>query len=263
MEIKCSLHIPNVNYLTISGYEEAQRDLWMVGDSFLEQTYHAFQQLKTKARDGKQEIPYMQDYYNIDKFTQGQLSSNKNVPARLVNSLVDALNTHSTKMLRIILVVPDQDLLHFINYYKFGISQIIGNCLNWVVCNMVKIIDAHKDILRHKKLGSLTASEPKIIWIKMPNCPNGQSNLLSVCGKFNNILEDVLAERKNHYIMDVNNEVAQTAYFTPFNHINDRGMETFWLSIDRMIETFDYNKDALKSMPSKPALHVTPMMRKK
>ena len=234
----------------------------MIGDAFLDQMYHAFQELRTEARDGHAAMPYIQDYYNVNKFTQNQLSSNKSVPARIVNSVIDALNMHSTKMPRILLIIPDQDLLKNINYFRFGISQVVGNCLNWIVSNIVKVVDARKDTIWRKKPGTLVASEPKVIWVKMPNRPNGQSNLLAVRNKFNNILEDILSERKNHYIIDVNQALAQHSNFTSFNSLNDKGKEIFWLEVDRAIEKFDYNKKVLKPNASKPLMQSNQTFKK-
>ena len=123
---------------------------------------------------------------------------------------------------------------------------------------MVKAVDARKDQLRWRKPGVLFPAEPKFIWVKMPNKPNGQSNLLAVHNKFNNILENLLANLTGHYIMDVNKEVVQPENFSLNNVMNDHGKECFWVTVDRLIESFDCHKEKLKPIPN---AHIRPLQQ--
>ena len=130
---------------------------------------------------------------------------------------------------------------------------------------MVKVVDAHKDQLSRRKPGALFPAEPKFIWVKMPNKPNGQSHLLVIHNKFNNILENLLANLTGHYIMDINKEVVQPENFSLNNVINDRGKECVWVTVDRLVESFDYHKEKIKPIPNahiKPPQQVTPMCHK-
>ena len=55
--------------------------------------------------------PYIQEYYNVKPYFQ---TSRDRVPARILNSLVDAINERQ-RLLRFLLVILDKDLLHDMN----------------------------------------------------------------------------------------------------------------------------------------------------
>ena len=231
----------------------AQKDLWLIGDTFIDSIYYILQDMKVQAKDGKRPMPYIYEYYNISCWNANQLSPIKNTLARILNSIIDAMNdeNNKTRMSRYIVIIPNRDILKFINF-QFGISQVIGNCLNWLLTNIIHEVEARKDLMHRKKPGSLSASEPKFMWVKMLHRPNKHSQLLAVHSKFNTILEELLVNRKNHYIIDVTKEVSHPINFSQNNNINERGMECFWEAIDRNIELFDYRKTELTPMMSKP-----------
>ena len=172
-------------------------------------------------------------------------------------------------MPRFILVVLDMDILCFINYFGFGVSQIIGKCLNWLIKNIDIIIESRKDDLRHRKPGALHSSEPKLVWMKIFQRPNMKENQFhQVQDKFNNILEDILSTKKGHYIMDISPHISFPANFFPRSSIlNARGKDVFWLKTDCMLEEFDYNKNLIiphlkEDHQYKPATHVLPQLQK-
>ena len=191
-------------------------------------------------------MPYIYQYYNIRRFTIDLFSKTANMMANVVNALIEAIN-EKTKLLRFVVVVPDADILRFINFFSTCVSMITGKCLNWIINCMERIIDARKNEFRKKKPGSIAPNEPKIIWVKMLDRPNKEFNdLLSVRDKYNSILEDLLSTRCNHYIMDVNEEVCHPLHYTFHNTLNDRGKNVFWEIIDCQIEEFDYHKAILR-----------------
>ena len=145
------------------------------------------------------------------------------------------------------------DILRFLDHYEYGISVLSGKCINWVVTNMERAIESRKEQLKRQKPGAVVPSEPKFIWVKMFNKVNGQSKMLAVRKRYNNVLEDILATRKHHYIMDVNEVMAKTDNFTSNNFINVRGKETFWREIDRQLELFD-----MQCLSLKPQARSTP-----
>ena len=65
--------------------------------------------------------------------------------ARLVNALIKALNNKDLKVLpRMIVIIPDEDLIKSINYFELGISNILESAIKWVVTNMQRAIKAKK-----------------------------------------------------------------------------------------------------------------------
>ena len=97
---------------------------------------------------------------------------------------------------------------------------------------MKKAVEVKRDYLLHKKAGAVTKNEPKIIWIKMISRYGRQfDKTLSHKGKFNRILEDLLADFSSHYVMDVNVAVNDSAYFAQNNKLNADGRIRFWTEV--------------------------------
>ena len=191
-------------------------------------------------------MPYLYDYYNISFYMAKQSSLIKNVLTRMFNSLAEALNLNqgANQLPRIILVIPDSDILKFVNHYTYGVSVITGRCLSWLINNFEREIEAKKEQLRKKKPGSVSQNEPKIIWVKMLDTPNTTySDLMACRKKFNSILEEILAQKKNHFIIDINDVMFHKSHFRQTNILNARGKERFWDEINRQVEEFEYNKD--------------------
>ena len=219
-----------------------------MGDDFLHKIFKTFIDMKADASDGKRTMPYIYDYYHLSYFMENPLSSQRNTMANIYNSLICTLNmktdlTKNYQLPRFIIVIPEADILKHINYFSYGISTIIGKCLNWIITEMERVVDARKDELRRKNPGAVAPNEPKIIWVAMMNRPHiSYNDMMSVCTKYNKILRDLLAIERNHYFLDFSNKMQQPANFLPSNRITARGKEMFWNELDLNIERFDCYK---------------------
>ena len=212
----------------------------------MEKTYNAFQEMKIVAIDKQHPMPYLYNYYNVSFHNEMKFLAGRNALANIRNSLVSALNEKKNKLPRFIVIIPDDDILKFINYYAFGISTIMGKCLNWLITEVDRLISARKDALCHRKPGAVLPNEPKIVWCKMMDKPNMTYNdMMVVHGKYNRILEEILTQYQGHYILDYSKEVVHPVNFSQQNDINARGKEDMWNVIDRKLEIFDFNKDYL------------------
>ena len=205
--------------------------------------------IKTEAKIKKKQLPYIYEYFNISCFTPNPQSFMKNVLTKLVNCVIKALND-TNKLPRIILIVPDSDLLRYIDYDDHGIKEVTKGAVEWITTQIVRAVDAKKDFLMRRKPGAVIASEPKIIWVKMIDRVNGRSSLLALRSKYNEAMEDVLSNNKNHYVMDINAEIADTTYLDQFNQLNDYGKTQYWVEIDKQIELFEKRKITLKPSPA-------------
>ena len=168
---------------------------------------------------------------------------------KIVNSLVKALND-AVLLPRIILVIPDDDLLHEIGKLRVGTEAmiIIEKVVSWVMTEMEHAIQSKKEELRKKKPGSITTGEPKVIWIKMIKRYNACNNLMQVRNTYNEIVEKCLLNKTGHYIMDVIDKMTDQSYFlpqTPYSLTND-GKARYWREVDFQLENFDDQKLSLK-----------------
>ena len=76
----------------------------------------------------------------------------------------------------------------------------------------------------------------------MINRTNPQK-ILAVRNKLNSVLDELLANRHYHYIMDINKATFEGRNFTHNNLLNVRGQRVYWQEVDRLIEEFDYNRE--------------------
>ena len=88
---------------------------------------------------------------------------------------------------------------------------------------MKNAVKAKKDQLFKIKHGSVISSEPKFVWVKMLQRMESTDKILAVRRKFNDTLERLLAERTNHYIINVNPILRGKEYFTLNNELNGDG----------------------------------------
>ena len=219
--------------------------LWIVGDKFVCDSFTALQQLKVEKKDANAESPYMYEHYNVKCFAVDKLVYPCNVMVNLVNSFFKALNEF-VHLPRMIIIIPDSDLLRHFDHYTFGITLIAEHCINWVVNTMERAIEARKDGLRRRRQGALNSNEPKVLGVKMFNRVNAGSKLLKFRNKFNSVLEQMLSSRRGHYIIDVNKVVAQPQNFTEHNVITAHGKEVFWRELNKIVEDFDKQKISLR-----------------
>ena len=178
----------------------AVKDLWIIGDDYINEIYHAFPALNAEAKKSKAEgkdakPPYCFSFYNVHCFTSNPASTTTtaSVPARLVNCLIKALNKNNY-LPCFVIVIPDWDLLKFFNHTSFRITEITSTVTRWMMTKMQRAIDTKRDAFVKVKTGSVSPREPKIIWVKMIKRLRGYSKILAVRNKFNHAIEKLLAK---------------------------------------------------------------------
>ena len=194
------------------------------------------------ALDKKKPPPFIYDEYNVRCFTSNPLSTMRNVPVKLVNAFIKAANQNQ-KLPRIVVFIPDWDLLKYVKVFNNGIRQILTDVLGWILTQVSRAIQSKKDMPSRHKQGAITSSEPKIIWAKMINRHTEFDKCLLVRTCFNNILEQLLSDRKNHFILDVTHAMDDPSFLSPCNRLNDEGMAKYWHEVDRLIEKFEFAKE--------------------
>ena len=240
-------HMWNAAQFLFAGNIQVKRSLFIIGDVFLNGIYNTLQEAKVEANDNRGPMPYMYDYYNLFLHIKGQL--NKATLSNILNSLIKGLNEEKV-LPQHILMIPDWDILKLINYYGYGISGIIGCCLNWLISEINRAIEGRKDHVWCKRPGAVLQNEPKILWVKVLDRPMSQPDqLFSARGKFNTILQDITRTKSNHHVVDPEHLAHDNRNFMPDNTLSAQGQCLFWLDIDLKLESLDYEKFALVEQP--------------
>ena len=114
--------------------------------------------------DNQQSKMYIREQYDVYAFFNNN-HFDTNILSRSRNVLATAFNQHD-KLPRMIAVILDLDMMHFIDHDIFGISLEAGSLQDWLVAEFHKLVKARFDQLpsKCKRVGVL----PHIIWIGAP-----------------------------------------------------------------------------------------------
>ena len=165
-----------------------------------------------------------------------------------MNSFIEPINKH--RLPKHILFLLDSDILSGTKAKnKAGVSRDIGNYLCWITKSVETIIEVKKEDIYQKRPGALTQGEPNVIWIKMLKRPNSDiknnEDMCTLHHKYNDILEETLVARKNHFIMNVQAAITST-YFDRSSHFTNQGKIKFWEEVNQQLQLFDQGKLELK-----------------
>ena len=114
--------------------------------------------------------------------------------AQMVNCFIKALND-AVKLPRLVLILPDGDLLKHINYNEFGVHKLSADALRWVSTQMDRALETKKENMSRRMPGSVIAHEPKFIWVEMINRVNGFNQYLANHSKFNGAMADMVEQK--------------------------------------------------------------------
>ena len=220
----------------------ALNDLWIIRDVFVNKNYYMLPQMKHEAKSSHQPIPYIYEFFNVTCYTPHPDTMVKDVLAKFVNCTIKVLND-AVKLPRIILIIPDSDIVCFIRKItdQSEIQQFFDSALNWIINQMAKAIESSKDNLQRRRPGAILPYEPKMIWVKMFDRlgTSRHSKSMAYRATFNDSLENALAGKAGHFIMDIDQAMADVIYFDQFNHLNTYGVQNFWTAVDKQLERFE------------------------
>ena len=103
--------------------------------------------------------------------------------------------------------------------------------------NLDRVFECRKEDLRKSKLGATIDEEPQILWVKMMDRINVTDKILAVRHRFNTSLENALEGKINHRVMDINQQMNNSAFFSPTHKfLTDQGIKNFWSALDVKIQ---------------------------
>ena len=217
--------------------------------------------MKNSAKVNEAEIPYLHKQYNIIDQEPGSGVVGLN---RWIFPLVEVLN-EKKRLPKLLLVMPDKDLIHYLINRDMSSSIVIGASLHYIIKQMDMYISRQQQGILLQKPGALMRDEfPKIIWIRMMKRPNLKSpaavSTFAMHGKFNSILEERLHDGNadNHFIMSI--KVTSEEYDMTGN-LTSTGKANFWKEVNRGLECFDKNQISLKPRNYKKAPASTPSLK--
>ena len=257
MEIKCSFQVFKMIYkypCIFLENIEALRDLWIVGDVLCE-IYNGLLAIRATARINKRSPPYIFDHYNVFGFFANLTFYVRSSLARILNAVIEGINTKS-KLPRYVIIIPDKDILESFKFCDFGIKTLLKGSIQWLHQKINRVFETRHEDMRNQRQGSVSSvTEPRLIWVKMIDRPTStitfkKRNYLTLAWKFNNILEEVIAEDKYSHIMSISinpQDISATGDLTSAGRYN------FWKQLLDLFRKFD--KGEINLSTCKPHTH--------
>ena len=215
-------------------------DLWIMRDTFLQDTFPTLQTMKTNPNPGRN-IPYIYEQYNDFFFFIASSSQQHNFLARVQNAIAEAFNRRN-HLPRYILMILYKDLIEAVNFYDYRESTVLRSTCNWLAKQLEHSIDACLEELTSKKPGAAYGNS-KIIWIKMiprkgmQEISNLDRKILAAKPKFNSALNLVSERRRNTHVMSIISLEEQ--HYDKFSQLTYGGKTQYWKEVDYLIKKFD------------------------
>ena len=150
-----------MNIFLMTGNVPAIDSLWIIGDEFIDRS---FTEHLRHARSNN-EWPYIIQNFDVFDFsTTRYLSSLRNIIARLIGLLVNAICTHKI-LPKAIIFVPDDDIIRQINYDGHAKDKVFNDIVTYLVDQTHWLIMAYKEKLPKK---SKHQHYHHILWITLP-----------------------------------------------------------------------------------------------
>ena len=195
-----------------------------MGDEFLKEILGELTKRKNAAKLKDFGQPYIYQQFNVSAHYSN--TGIRNGINKIFTPFVTALN-EKKRLPNYILVIPDADILQFIQYMN-GTSMLIGAVMHHIIRQIDVMIQRRCSDLFEIKQGALVDEEfPKIIWVRMLKRPKELAKgVLALRGKFNSILEERLLDgnKENHYIMSI--DVSEME-FNATGNLSLEGKKTF------------------------------------
>ena len=155
-------------------------------------------------------------FYNVVLYFASASSRVQSVMAKIVNPVVEGLNSKE-RLPKYVLILVDKDLIENLNYFEYGIADVLDDCMLWFVHEINKIFELKHEDLQLKKPGTLsTATEPRVIWTTMITRPTIDDqyyhNIYSKKGKFNKAIEKAVMKFRYHHVMYIES-LTESAHF--------------------------------------------------
>ena len=138
---------------------------------------------------------------------------------------------------RIIVVVLDDDLLHFLDHPGPHLTKALSRIVDAMISDMNKLIHQQKEFLPRK---STKPEFPKIIWVEAPlhdNFANCDDRI-----KLTRAIQDAVQFHDDTYSLDLKkiwNPRDGALYAAEYRRYTNEGYRTYWRAIDATIKFAD------------------------
>ena len=221
----------------MKGYDS----VWFIGDDFADQTLGPYY---IDRSDGFK--AYARDLFEVCAFTKEPDGKVRDTISRFRNGLVDGINQEFL-LPKIVVIVPDDDIINYLNYAETGVSKSIGRVLDWIMREHNRIIQSYKELLPMKAKKS---NYPQIVWIHAPTHDNFKNNIMRM--KFNSAIDSTILFHENTWSLQLKkvwDPHSHSLFNKEGNKFTIEGIKAYWEAVDKTIRFLD---TILLKRPVKP-----------
>ena len=185
----------------------------------------------------------MSGYYN-NKFD----GLNPNMISRVRNTIIAGIK-QDVHLLKMIVVVLDDDLIKYLNFGRYGFSEASGRLVSYLMSEFGKIIESHNERLPKKAIRK--DGGPTIVWIQPPLHKNFANNHLRI--KFAKVCDEMAQLHPNNVALALKkgwDEDDDHMYLQESRRYTHAGLGAYWQAVDRTIKYAD--NILLKKLARKP-----------
>ena len=176
---------------------------------------------------------YMLKNFDVKTKTSTKLDLNTSTISRVCNQFLKA--TLEYKIFpKLVVIALDNNVISNVKYSGYGISDVYGQMIHWLVSEINKIVEIHKGRL---PLKAVKDTYPSFLWFAPALNMNFSDNVLR--GKFTRSLKANLEIQPNHMMMKLNKIWEyQDPILVRYDTVTPTSFNKFWRSIDSAIEFY-------------------------
>ena len=232
----------------VTGYDS----VWFFGDDFGCQTFYEYyfdwqDNFKGYAKEHFEVIGFINDLRD---------NEDRSIISQFHNTLVHALE-EKPLLPKIIVIVPDDDIINFLNFAEYGVSKCLGRVIDWIMREHIRIIDIYKEFLPARAKRS---TYPQILWIDVPTHDGFKNNLMRQ--KYNYAVNTAAQFHENTWTLQLK-KVWDPHNHSLYNKEEDKysveGIKMYWEAVDKTVR---YTDTILLKKPTKPKVTAVPPSEK-
>ena len=148
-------------FMYIAGAIWGYDTIWFLSDEFGFKSYQKYYY----HRDPENFNGYVKYRFEMSAYLNNKSNSiDTNLISRMRHLMVGAI-TAQVCLPKLIMIVPDDDFITYLNFDGEAASQLYGKLLDWLMMQHDRLIATQKEYLPQK---AKMPNSPKIIWIEPP-----------------------------------------------------------------------------------------------
>ena len=175
---------------------------------------------------------FMKNTFEVFPFCSSKYASNNtNMLSRIKSSVARAI-TSCIKLAKYIIVILDDDLIRYLDYYEGGLAGIYGEWLEWLMEQMNILFKERREILPPK---AVNYGYPQVYWVGPPHHKLFFDNRERKC--MGNCIESVCKLYDNFRLIRMKEiwSYDDTTLVDQHGHMTSTGLACYWRSVDAAV----------------------------